>query len=122
MGEHLRKARIERNIQQQKLAELLGTNSVNLSCWELNKKSPHPKYIKAIIDFLGYVPEATSSFEQLGSRLLIFLENYNISLKKFSETFEIPFIKVKGLVNDIDSKIETELIISVEKILNETKL
>jgi transcriptional regulator with XRE-family HTH domain len=66
LGEHIRRERLKRNHSQGNAAKLLHINQMYLSSWELNQKAPHPKHLKNIIDYLGYVPTITSNREHLG--------------------------------------------------------
>lgn len=57
LGDHLRKARIDRKLSQRKTAKLMEVSPMALLNWELNHTEPRPKYAGKIISFLGYIPE-----------------------------------------------------------------
>ena len=95
LGDHLRKVRLERNLSQQKTAKLFGINGMYLSSWELNRKQTHPKHLEAIIQFLGYTPKLTSTFDRLGARTKLWRIVHNISMDGFSEMIAIQKKKFK---------------------------
>lgn len=56
LGEHLRKARMQRELSQPQVARLLGTDAETILNWEKNRNTPTPKWAKKIIEFLDYFP------------------------------------------------------------------
>lgn len=56
LGDHLRKARFDRNIQQQEFAKLLGVSTTTANMWEKQEREPNISHFPAIINFLGYDP------------------------------------------------------------------
>ena len=56
LGDHLRKVRLDRGLTQPQVAELLQVTTDTVTYWETNRNHPTPKYAKAIIAFLGYLP------------------------------------------------------------------
>ncbi|MBA2593954.1 MAG: helix-turn-helix transcriptional regulator [Gammaproteobacteria bacterium] len=67
LGEHIKKARLDRHLTQRNTAALLPIKERTLSVWETGKRTPPVPYWPAIMEFLGYCPyeEARS----LGDRL-----------------------------------------------------
>ena len=56
VGDHLRKARIDRSLLQKDVAKLLDVNSCSIYNWENNRGDPEIRFVPAIIKFLGYNP------------------------------------------------------------------
>lgn len=56
LGDHLRKARLDRRLFQTDVARLLNVTADTVTGWELNRHNPPARYAKQIIDFLGYQP------------------------------------------------------------------
>lgn len=56
MGDHLRKARLDRGLLQTQVAEQLGVNTQTVTNWELGHTPPDLPFIPKIIQFLGYTP------------------------------------------------------------------
>ncbi|MFV0572295.1 MAG: hypothetical protein ACK5M1_07690 [Xanthomarina gelatinilytica] len=72
---------------------------MNLSMWEHNRKPVHPKYVKAIVNYLGYVPNVTSKFEQLGTRTQLYRMKHKLTVEEFCHLGDIP--------TDVVIKLET---------------
>ena len=56
IGDHLRRARIERGLEQKDLAILLGVTESCIWLWENHWSAPPVPRCKRLIDFLGYGP------------------------------------------------------------------
>ena len=56
LGDHLRKARLDRGLSQPEVARLLKVTPDTVTGWELNRYEPTIKCAGAIIAFLGYFP------------------------------------------------------------------
>ncbi|HBL75863.1 MAG: hypothetical protein A2W90_04995 [Bacteroidetes bacterium GWF2_42_66] len=57
-GDHIRQARLQRNLYQSKVAEIIGVSTPEvIKDWELNHSKPQIQYIPKIISFLGYSPD-----------------------------------------------------------------
>ena len=56
IGDHIRKARLDADLCQKNIAELMGVSICTITNWELNRAEPEIRYMPAIIKFLGYVP------------------------------------------------------------------
>jgi DNA-binding XRE family transcriptional regulator len=56
LGEHIRKARIERGLLQRKVAEVLAVCEDSVTHWETNYSAPQIHCYTSIIQFLGYYP------------------------------------------------------------------
>ena len=58
LGEHLRKARIDRRMTVVQTAHVLGVAYQTVEKWEHNRKPVGPKSQSNVIAFIGYDPEA----------------------------------------------------------------
>ena len=56
LGDHIRKARLDRRLLQQDVATLLGVDETSVWQWERNRTDPQVHFIPAICGFLGYAP------------------------------------------------------------------
>jgi transcriptional regulator with XRE-family HTH domain len=56
LGDHLRKVRLDRGLSQSNVARILKVTTETVTRWELNRNQPTVKFVKAVIEFLGYVP------------------------------------------------------------------
>lgn len=56
LGDHLRKARLDRSLLQKQVARQLGVNALTVTNWELGHTPPDLPFIPKIIEFLGYTP------------------------------------------------------------------
>ena len=56
LGDHLRKARLDRGLSQSDVARILKVAADTVTGWELNRFKPSNKHSRAIIEFLGYIP------------------------------------------------------------------
>lgn len=92
---------------------------MNLSAWELNQKAPHPKHLENIINYLGYIPIITSSFEKLGMRTKLYRKKHNLTLETFCQMANIDIHVVNKLENarfcKVDLKIDKIIKCSLEK-------
>ena len=67
MGDHLRKARLDRGLSKQEMAEMLGVEVSTVAGWQTGRKKPRVWYLPRIIAFLGYDPFSQGA--SLGERL-----------------------------------------------------
>jgi transcriptional regulator with XRE-family HTH domain len=56
IGDHIRKARLDRGLLQKQVADILGVGTCSIYNWENNRGEPELRYIPNIIKFLGYIP------------------------------------------------------------------
>ncbi len=89
LGEHIKKERLKRKEQQQVVAKLLNVNSMHLSLWEHNHKSPHSKYVKSIVKYLRYIPEVNFKSERLGTLTQLYRLKHKISIEEFCQMTNI---------------------------------
>ena len=57
LGDHLRKARIDRGLTLEQVARMLGVFWLTVHYWEYNRYAPKPQSREKIVEFLGYDPE-----------------------------------------------------------------
>jgi transcriptional regulator with XRE-family HTH domain len=56
IGDHLRKARLNRGLLQKEVAETLGVEVNTVVGWEIGRAQPKVSYLPRITAFLGYEP------------------------------------------------------------------
>ena len=56
IGDHLRKARLDKGMFQTEVADVLNVTTDSVTGWELNRHIPCISQMKGIISFLGYNP------------------------------------------------------------------
>jgi len=56
LGEHIRKARMDRGLLQKDVAELFGVSEDTITYWENERSYPQVHFYPHIISFLGYYP------------------------------------------------------------------
>ncbi len=61
LGEHLRRARVDRNLTNVQVAQMLGVAYQTVERWEHNRNPISPKSRLKIVAFIGYDPEAATS-------------------------------------------------------------
>lgn len=66
IGDHIKRARLDRDLTQRKVAELIGVSRDTVANWESGwVTDPEIRFGPAIISFLGYVPlEALSTLPE----------------------------------------------------------
>jgi DNA-binding XRE family transcriptional regulator len=57
LGDHSRAKRLDLELLQKDVAQLLKADANSVINWEQNRSEPSLKYIPSIIEFLGYVPK-----------------------------------------------------------------
>ena len=58
LGDRIRRARHERNLSLESLAEKLGVSKVSVWSWEMNRSRPRLALLSSLSDALGMSPEA----------------------------------------------------------------
>jgi transcriptional regulator with XRE-family HTH domain len=56
LGDHLRKARLDRGLRQDEVARELGVGYQTVSNWERNYSRVGPRLLPKVVAFLGYDP------------------------------------------------------------------
>lgn len=96
-------------MQQQILAKELGANSVFLSKWELNHAPVHPKYLNAVISFLGFIPKLKSNFDRLGTRTQLWRIENMVSMQEFVKKLDISKEEIQRIEQARHCKIDTQM-------------
>jgi transcriptional regulator with XRE-family HTH domain len=60
IGEHLKKRRLERGLEQDQVATIIGVTWMSVSNWERGIYRPTKRAMSPIIDFLGYDPRGAT--------------------------------------------------------------
>lgn len=79
IGDHIRKARIERGMEQKDLASILGVTESCVWLWENHRSAPPIPRCKGVIDFLGYDPFPQP--ETLAGRMLAYRRRNGLRVK-----------------------------------------
>jgi len=83
MGDHLRKARMDRGLWQEHLAAELGVSVSTICNWEGNHTSVATRYLPKVLAFLGYDPREETG--QLGDRIRRHRERQGLSQDALAE-------------------------------------
>lgn len=83
IGDHLRKARIDRGLWQEHLAEALGVSVSTVCNWEMNRTRVATRYLPKVVTFLGYDPREEPG--QLGDRIRMQRERRGLSQAALAE-------------------------------------
>ena len=77
MGDHLRKARIDRGLWQEHVADELGVSVSTICNWEGNHTSVATRHLPQVVAFLGYDPRLETG--ELGDRIRMQRERQGLS-------------------------------------------
>jgi transcriptional regulator with XRE-family HTH domain len=83
LGEHIRKARIERGLTQSNAVAFLSVSVETLHNWETGRTTPAVKYLPAIMEFLGYCPHQNA--RSFGDRLRLHRKHRGCTLDELAE-------------------------------------
>ncbi|MFQ5913140.1 MAG: helix-turn-helix domain-containing protein [Nitrospinota bacterium] len=56
LGDHIRKRRLDLDVLQREVAEILGVHATTVHGWERGRNHPSLPFLPKIVAFLGYVP------------------------------------------------------------------
>jgi len=82
LGDFLRKKRLDLNLTQKQVDDLLKTDVCNIRNWEANRGQISLRFHPRIIEFIGYCPYDASL--SLNLRLKERRENFGLSIKELS--------------------------------------
>jgi transcriptional regulator with XRE-family HTH domain len=82
IGDHIRKHRLDRGLQQKEVALLICVDKTTIMNWERGHRTPAIRHIPAIIRFLGYVPFSVG--DSLPERLEAYRRIRGLSRKKLA--------------------------------------
>lgn len=83
LGDHLRKARLDRGLFQEQAAEELGVSVGTLLNWERNRTRVQARFMPKVLAFLGYDPREESG--TLGERIRARREGQGFSQEVLAE-------------------------------------
>jgi len=81
IGEHLRKARVDKNMHQAEVAALLHVCEDSITGWENGRSEPRISYYKELISFIGYYP-FTHETESLGGKILKYRQTHGLTRRQ----------------------------------------
>ncbi len=84
LGDHIRKARIERGQYQSDLAKLFRVTTDTVTCWELNRNKVGREYYPIIKKYLGYLPDGFELTE-LANKLVYYRWEHNLCIKALAK-------------------------------------
>jgi DNA-binding XRE family transcriptional regulator len=87
LGEHVKKARLDRHLTQGNAAALLPVRERTLSVWEAGKRTPPVMYWPAIMEFLGYCPYQEA--RTLGDRLRLHRMHRGLSHRALAKLLSV---------------------------------
>jgi transcriptional regulator with XRE-family HTH domain len=83
LGDHLKKARLDRGLRQDEVASKLGLDAQTILNWERNHTRVSTRFIPKVVAFLGYDPREDSG--HLGERIRIMRERQGLSQEALGE-------------------------------------
>ena len=87
MGDHLRKARLDRGLLQKDVAQQIGVAETTVHNWERSRTAPSIRLVPALIKFLGYTPHPEpSSFSE---RLIRCRRELGLSRRRFASIVRV---------------------------------
>ncbi|MFQ5679709.1 MAG: helix-turn-helix domain-containing protein [Gemmatimonadota bacterium] len=112
LGDHLRRRRAELQLKQRQVANLIGVHKDTIANWERNRTEPEIRYLPAIVDCLGHVPniagdDSPGSFrlaeaesgENLPARLRLARQRLGLSQRTLAERLCVDESSVWGWEN-----------------------
>ncbi len=88
MGDHLKKKRLDLNLFQKDVAQLIGVQTDSIVNWEQNRFQPQIHLLPKINDFLGYMPSELSK-ETFGEKVKAYRRRYGLSQRKLAELWAV---------------------------------
>jgi transcriptional regulator with XRE-family HTH domain len=83
LGDHLRQARLLRDLMQTEVAEAIGVNYQTVLNWEMNHTRVSTRFMPKVVAFLGYDPREESG--SLGLRIRALRERQGLSQAALAE-------------------------------------
>jgi len=84
LGDHLRKARLDKGLLQKEVAELIGVTEESIVNWEWGHSYPLIKWMPSIINFIGYDPDRRED-DSLASTLLNYRRQHGLKRKLLAD-------------------------------------
>lgn len=86
VGDHIRKARLDRGLWHKHVAEKVGATAGSVNSWEVGRAEPEVRYIPKIIEFLGYNPRPAPT--ETMDRLRWFKWSNGMSLQRLGQAMD----------------------------------
>jgi len=87
VGDHLRKARMDRGLWQEHVAKVLGVSVSTICNWEGNHTSVATRFLPKVVSFLGYDPRQETG--QLGDRIRMQRERQGLSQVALAQKLDL---------------------------------
>lgn len=81
VGDHIRRRRLERELLQKDVANILQVSEDTITYWENNRTIPQIQLMPRIIRFLGYIPMAVDT-QTLGGKIAMYRITRGLSYKR----------------------------------------
>lgn len=88
-GDHIRKKRIDLNLQQRELAGTLKVNVGTIVNWENNRFEPAIEFIPRILDFLRYIPKELFKAKNTPKQIRVYRQVDGITQKELAKQLGI---------------------------------
>ena len=89
LGDHIRKKRLDLNLNQTDVADIMNVDEMTIVGWELNHCQPLVRHIPKIIDFLGYVPEDLFPANTQGQKIKRYRLLHGMTRKQLAKQLHI---------------------------------
>ena len=99
LGDLILKGRLDLQLEQKWVAEIIGTDKCSIANWEHNRSRPRTRYLPKIINFLGYFPKDLFTANTL-LRKLLFIVIHGLTQKQMADKIGIDPSTVMYLEND----------------------
>ena len=96
IGDHLRKARMDRGLYQAAVARILNSTEDSIKNWENNHNIPKVSKMKGVIEFLGYVPYSWENGTR-GMRLYVARQSSGLSYKNLGRIIKVDPATISGI-------------------------
>ncbi len=95
LGDHIRKARIERGEYQTDLAKLFRVTPDTVTCWELNRNKVGRINYPVIKRYLGYLPEEYELTE-LAYKLVYYRWKHDLSMQRLAKIIGVDYTCIQS--------------------------
>jgi transcriptional regulator with XRE-family HTH domain len=82
-GDHIRKRRLELELRQKDVAQILAVDTSTITNWEKSYAKPHLYLVPKVIEFLGYDPMPIET-KTLGQMLLRYRKSRGVTQKELA--------------------------------------
>ena len=99
IGEKLRNRRLELNLFQKEVAEILNITVDTITNWENNRYQPQIRYAPKVIEFLGYNPYG-QTHNSVGERIKKYRHDYGLSYKRMGILLTVDASTIRSWENE----------------------